>query len=302
MLSDTSLPVIQATLPVVGEHIEEIAKRFYKHMFEAQPDLLDGLFNRGNQADGRQQQALAGSIAAFAGMLVEQRGPGAGPSALPGGPQTRLAGAKPGPVPDCPRPPDVGDRGCSGGRRHSRGRRRLGRGLLADGEHAHQQGARAVQRGAPHPRDDLADVAGGASGSRRRTTSSVRRRTDRRAGGQAVPARAVRHHQDDHARRRAPAPAVQPDQGRRRAAPAVRGQAGPRTRDSRRRDVQSAAQRGPGGRRGGALGSLRRRGAGVHGPAPGPGQRGDRHHPMAGMLSHLVQVRLPAPGDAAACR
>ena len=72
MLSDTSLPVIQATLPVVGEHIEEIAKRFYKHMFEAQPDLLDGLFNRGNQADGRQQQALAGSIAAFAGMLVEK--------------------------------------------------------------------------------------------------------------------------------------------------------------------------------------------------------------------------------------
>jgi nitric oxide dioxygenase len=72
MLSDTSLPVIKATLPVVGEHIEEIAKRFYKHMFEAQPELLDGLFNRGNQADGRQQQALAGSIAAFAGMLVDK--------------------------------------------------------------------------------------------------------------------------------------------------------------------------------------------------------------------------------------
>ncbi|MCB5290978.1 globin domain-containing protein [Arthrobacter sp. SO3] len=71
MLSDTSLPVIKATLPVVGENIEEIAKRFYKHMFEARPDLLDGLFNRGNQADGRQQQALAGSIAAFAGLLVD---------------------------------------------------------------------------------------------------------------------------------------------------------------------------------------------------------------------------------------
>ena len=71
MLSDTSLPVIKATLPVVGEHIEEIAKRFYQHMFEARPDLLDGLFNRGNQADGRQQQALAGSIAAFAGLLVD---------------------------------------------------------------------------------------------------------------------------------------------------------------------------------------------------------------------------------------
>jgi nitric oxide dioxygenase len=70
MLSDTSLPVVKATLPVVGEHIQEIASRFYAHMFEGNPELLDGLFNRGNQADGRQQQALAGSIAAFAGFLV----------------------------------------------------------------------------------------------------------------------------------------------------------------------------------------------------------------------------------------
>lgn len=70
MLSDTSYPVIQATLPVVGENIQEIAGRFYRHMFSGHPELLDGLFNRGNQADGRQQQALAGSIAAFAGFLV----------------------------------------------------------------------------------------------------------------------------------------------------------------------------------------------------------------------------------------
>jgi len=70
MLSDTSLPVIKATLPVVGENIQEIASRFYNHMFQEHPELLDGLFNRGNQADGRQQQALAGSIAAFAGFLV----------------------------------------------------------------------------------------------------------------------------------------------------------------------------------------------------------------------------------------
>lgn len=69
-MSDSSLPVIRATLPVVGEHIQEIASRFYDHMFEGHPELLDGLFNRGNQADGRQQQALAGSIAAFAGFLV----------------------------------------------------------------------------------------------------------------------------------------------------------------------------------------------------------------------------------------
>ena len=70
MLSETSLPVIKATLPVVGENVQEIAQRFYKHMFAEHPELLDGLFNRGNQADGRQQRALAGSVAAFAGYLV----------------------------------------------------------------------------------------------------------------------------------------------------------------------------------------------------------------------------------------
>ncbi|MBX0301555.1 hemin transporter [Cryobacterium sp. 1639] len=70
MLSDTSLPVIEQTLPVVGENIQEIAERFYAHMFAERPDLFDGLFNRGNQADGRQQQALAGSVAAFAAFLV----------------------------------------------------------------------------------------------------------------------------------------------------------------------------------------------------------------------------------------
>ncbi|THJ68486.1 hemin transporter [Arthrobacter echini] len=72
MLSDLSRPVVQATLPVVGENITEIAQRFYAHMFDERPELMDGLFNRGNQADGRQQQALAGSVAAFASFLVNK--------------------------------------------------------------------------------------------------------------------------------------------------------------------------------------------------------------------------------------
>jgi nitric oxide dioxygenase len=69
-LSEKSRPVIEATLPVVGEHIGEIADRFYRHMFGEHPELLDGLFNRGNQAEGSQQRALAGSVAVFAGALV----------------------------------------------------------------------------------------------------------------------------------------------------------------------------------------------------------------------------------------
>ncbi len=70
MLSDLSRPIVQATLPVVGENIQQIAERFYGHMFGNHPELLDGTFNRGNQAEGTQQQALAGSVAAFASALV----------------------------------------------------------------------------------------------------------------------------------------------------------------------------------------------------------------------------------------
>ena len=70
MLSDRSRPIVEATLPVVGENIGEIARRFYEHMFANHPELLDGIFNRGNQIDGSQQQALAGSVAAFATALV----------------------------------------------------------------------------------------------------------------------------------------------------------------------------------------------------------------------------------------
>jgi nitric oxide dioxygenase len=63
--------VIEATLPVVADNIEEIASRFYRHLFEAHPELFDGVFNRGNQAERTQQMALAGSVAVFASSLVK---------------------------------------------------------------------------------------------------------------------------------------------------------------------------------------------------------------------------------------
>src|SRR3954451_21682570 len=71
MLSERSRPVVEATLPVVGAHVGEIASRFYRHLFVEHPELLDGVFNRGNQARGEQQQSLAGSVATFASALVE---------------------------------------------------------------------------------------------------------------------------------------------------------------------------------------------------------------------------------------
>ena len=57
--------MIEATFPVVADHIEEIATRFYTHLFGEHPELFDGVFNRGNQAE-RTQMALAGSVAVFA--------------------------------------------------------------------------------------------------------------------------------------------------------------------------------------------------------------------------------------------
>lgn len=62
--------IITDTLPLVGAHIDEIATEFYRGMFEAHPELLRNLFNRGNQCQGAQQRALAASIATFAAHLV----------------------------------------------------------------------------------------------------------------------------------------------------------------------------------------------------------------------------------------
>ncbi|WP_405692566.1 globin domain-containing protein [Streptomyces sp. NBC_01185] len=74
MLSDTSTATVRATLPAVGAAVGDIADLFYRKLFDAHPEFLRDLFNRGNQASGTQRRALAGSIAAFATHLVEHPG------------------------------------------------------------------------------------------------------------------------------------------------------------------------------------------------------------------------------------
>ncbi|MGI8332356.1 globin domain-containing protein [Actinomadura scrupuli] len=74
MLSPQSAVTVRATLPVIGGAIEEISGRFYESMFADNPELLRDLFNRGNQANGEQRSALAGSIAGFAALLVDPSG------------------------------------------------------------------------------------------------------------------------------------------------------------------------------------------------------------------------------------
>ncbi|ROO60986.1 nitric oxide dioxygenase [Micromonospora sp. Llam0] len=69
MLSKSSAAVVTATLPAVQAHGEAITSRFYQRMFAAHPELLE-LFNRGNQATGRQQAALAAAVVAYAEHLT----------------------------------------------------------------------------------------------------------------------------------------------------------------------------------------------------------------------------------------
>ncbi|MCQ8774286.1 globin domain-containing protein [Streptomyces telluris] len=80
MLSAESASVVRATLPAVARELDRITTRFYATMFTEHPELLDGMFNRGNQAGGTQRRALAGAFAAFAGALAAD--PGTRPDTL----------------------------------------------------------------------------------------------------------------------------------------------------------------------------------------------------------------------------
>ncbi|WP_017581610.1 globin domain-containing protein [Nocardiopsis valliformis] len=80
MLSTESAATVRATIPAVAGALDTITARFYETMLGERPELLDGLFNRGNQASGQQRQALAGSVAAFATSLLDH--PGERPDAL----------------------------------------------------------------------------------------------------------------------------------------------------------------------------------------------------------------------------
>lgn len=74
-LSPEHEEIIRQTLPLVGSRIDEIAPTFYRRMFTAHPELLRDTFNRGNQAQGAQQKALAASVATYATLLVTPEAP-----------------------------------------------------------------------------------------------------------------------------------------------------------------------------------------------------------------------------------
>ncbi|ALM54210.1 NO-inducible flavohemoprotein [Halomonas huangheensis] len=59
--------IIDATAPVVAEHLDAITARFYPLMFERYP-AVKAIFNQSHQQDGGQPRALARSVLAYVGL------------------------------------------------------------------------------------------------------------------------------------------------------------------------------------------------------------------------------------------
>ncbi|MDQ0270461.1 NO-inducible flavohemoprotein [Cytobacillus purgationiresistens] len=65
MLSQQTIDIIKSTVPVLEAKGTDITKHFYKRLFDHHPELLN-IFNHANQAQGRQQTALANTLYAAA--------------------------------------------------------------------------------------------------------------------------------------------------------------------------------------------------------------------------------------------
>jgi len=73
VITSSQLDALQRTLPLVEAAAESIAHDFYARLFAERPDLLRDQFNRGDQAQGRQQRELALTITTLARDAVGTR-------------------------------------------------------------------------------------------------------------------------------------------------------------------------------------------------------------------------------------
>jgi len=65
MLSQNTISTVKTTVPLLAEHGHAITENFYERLFESNPELFN-LFNRPNQVRGKQQNALAEAVIAYA--------------------------------------------------------------------------------------------------------------------------------------------------------------------------------------------------------------------------------------------
>src|SRR5471032_192265 len=65
MLTTEQKAIISATVPILEVGGESLTSHFYQVLFRDFPQVLP-LFNQANQADGKQQRALADAVLAYA--------------------------------------------------------------------------------------------------------------------------------------------------------------------------------------------------------------------------------------------
>lgn len=70
-LSPSTSQIVQATTPLLAARAEEIAKAFYRRILEGHLELFE-YFNTSNLYTGRQQQAFAAALAAYAANITTQ--------------------------------------------------------------------------------------------------------------------------------------------------------------------------------------------------------------------------------------
>lgn len=65
MLSDHTISIVKATVPILETHGETLTRHFYQRMFSQNPEVAP-FFNPAHQTAGSQQKALAAAICAYA--------------------------------------------------------------------------------------------------------------------------------------------------------------------------------------------------------------------------------------------
>lgn len=73
MLTQRTKDIVKATAPVLAEYGYSIIQCFYQRLFEAHPELKN-VFNMAHQEQGRQQQALARAVYAYAENIEDPSG------------------------------------------------------------------------------------------------------------------------------------------------------------------------------------------------------------------------------------
>ncbi|KQR44691.1 hypothetical protein ASF82_14980 [Frigoribacterium sp. Leaf164] len=90
VITSSHLTALRSTLPLVEARAAAIADDFYARLFADRPDLLRDQFNRGDQAQGRQQRELALTIVTVARDVVGTQ-VGSGPAGSATGPAVPVA-------------------------------------------------------------------------------------------------------------------------------------------------------------------------------------------------------------------